>query len=68
MSRNRTPRSPYAKYAKAPYKYSPAYERWRTATSDEERGEADAAFRRVHDIPTWVIDHPSGRVANFRRA
>jgi hypothetical protein len=67
MSRNRTPRSPYAKHAKAPYKYSPAYDRWASATSEEERNDADAAFRRLYGIPTWIIEPGSGRVTNFPR-
>jgi hypothetical protein len=66
VSRNRTPRSPYAKYAKAPYKYSEAYNHWRSASSEEGRAEADAAFRRIHNVPTWRIDPSTGHVINFK--
>lgn len=69
MANKRKPRSPYAKYNKAPYKYSEAYVRTVRARdgSDEERLAADAAFRKVHGIPTWDIDPLTGKVKNFPR-
>lgn len=47
----REPRSPYARYQKKPYAYSGEYHNWRSATSEEERMEADRKFRKVFDIP-----------------
>lgn len=58
--------SPYARHHKAPYRYSEAYNHWASAGSDEAKAEADAAFRRIHNIPTWKTDPLTGHVLNFR--
>lgn len=64
--KQRKPKSPYARHGKAPYKYSEAYQHWKSATSEESRQAADAAFRRVHRIPYWDTDPATGHVKNFK--
>lgn len=58
-------KSPYARHAKAPYKYSDYYDRWATAIAQygrysEQAMQADTRFRQVFGIPTTGINFRLG--------
>lgn len=58
-------KSPYAKKGKTPHKYSDHYNRWaacvaRSGLYSEETFEADRAFRRAFNIPSFKRENGWG--------
>jgi len=56
----REPRSPYARYNKRPFTYSPAYKSWAGAADEEERART-ASLHAKQFLGFDPQDYPTGR-------
>lgn len=61
----REPRSPYARYEKRAFVYSPAYGQWREASDDKDRAHW-AAVHAKQFLGFNPVDYPTGRYPTTR--